>query len=51
VASSVNGVKVIDIFSESVHDDRNDLIENIHISKKGHDFILQKLCEYEDYIW
>ena len=50
VASNVNGVKVIDIFSESLHEVRDDSAEDIHMTKKGHDFILQKLCEYEDYI-
>ena len=48
VASNFDGVKVIDIFSESFHDVRDDSEQNIHMSKEGHDFIFQKLCEYED---
>lgn len=51
VESTVRGIRVIDIYSELQCNAEQGETEDIHISKEGHDFILKKLCEYEEMIW
>ncbi|MCK5706699.1 MAG: SGNH/GDSL hydrolase family protein [Candidatus Aureabacteria bacterium] len=51
VASTILGVKVIDIYNELQESSKVGAAEDIHMSKEGHDIIFHKVCEYEEQIW